>query len=77
MNLFAQLEAGAQQLAVANAVKLAVVSALTEREQVNISNKIMGDVNLLPSMFVSWVKTEEGKAAVRALVDKFTGDVVP
>lgn len=76
MNILGQLEQGAQQLQVANSVKLALFSALTEREQVNISRKVMGNINLLPSMFVTWVGTEEGTAAVRALVDKFTGDTV-
>jgi hypothetical protein len=62
-----------QQLAVANSIKTALIGALTEREQINLSKKIMGNVELLPQMFITWVKTEEGKLAVRAMVDKFTG----
>lgn len=75
MNILGQLEQSAQQLQIANAIKQALFMALSEREQVNLSTKIMGNLNLLPNMFVTWVSTEEGKAAVRALVDKFTGDV--
>lgn len=73
MNFMSQIEAGVQQLAVANSIKNALIGALDEPRQVAISTKIMGNVDLLPQMVIAWLKTEEGKLAMRAMVDKFTG----
>jgi hypothetical protein len=73
MNIMGQIENGMQQLQIANAVKNAVIAALDPQRQISISSKIMGNVNLLPQMFITWVNTEEGKAAVREMADKFTG----
>jgi hypothetical protein len=76
MNVMGQIEEGMKQLAIASAIQTALLGALTEREKINLSTRVMGNRDLLPSMIISWVKTEEGALALRALVDKFTGDEV-
>lgn len=69
--ILGQVTAGMQQLETANRMKGLVIAALTQEQQIGISQKVMGDINLLPPMLMSWLATPEGKAAVCELADKF------
>lgn len=71
--LIGQISGGLQQLEVANRIKNVFIAALTPQQQLAISAKIMGDLNLLPSMLVSWGSTEAGKQAIQQLANQFIG----
>jgi sarcosine oxidase gamma subunit len=46
----------------------AIGAALTPEQQLNVSSLVAAG----PDKFIAWTRTDEGRAAVQALADKFT-----
>jgi hypothetical protein len=63
------LEQVAAQISAADKLKTAIGMALTPEQQIAVSAKIAGG----PDVFVFWSHTDEGRAAIRELADRFTG----
>lgn len=68
MNLMEQIAAASRQMEAASRVKAAIGRALTAEQQLAVSAKIADG----PERFIVWATTDDGRAAIRALADKFT-----
>jgi 6,7-dimethyl-8-ribityllumazine synthase len=62
------VQQGMQKLQQADRVKIAIGMALTQDQQIAVSAKIANG----PDAFIAWAATDDGRAAIRELADKFT-----
>lgn len=69
MNLMEQIAQVSRQLENVNRIRNAIGAALTKEQQLAVSAKIAGG----PEKFIEWIATDEGRATVRLVADRFIG----
>ena len=67
MNLMQQIANASQQMESAARIRAAVGSALTPEQQLAVSSKVASG----PEQFIAWAHTDEGRATIRLVADRF------
>lgn len=67
MNLMEQIAAASRQMEGAARIKAAIGAALTPEQQLAVSAKIADG----PERFIVWATTDEGRATIRLMADRF------
>lgn len=65
--LMDKLRDGAAKLATVDKIRDALYNTLTTEQQIEVSRKVNADKDAM----ANWIRTDAGRDAVRALVDKF------
>lgn len=67
MNLMEQIANASRQMENAARIRAAVGSALTSDQQLGVSAKVASG----PEQFIAWTQTDEGRATIRLVADRF------
>lgn len=67
MNLMEQIARVSRQMESAERIKSAIGAALTPEQQLAISARVADG----PDKFIAWASTNEGRATIRLVADKF------
>lgn len=67
MNLMEQIARASRQMENAERIKAAIGAALTPEQQLAVSARVADG----PAKFIAWCSTNEGRAAIKELADKF------
>ena len=75
--ILGQITAGVQQLEVANNLRAAFGAALTEEQQIAVSDKVVVGGQFNPNALLRWLATDEGRKAARGFAEAFIGKPAP
>lgn len=67
MNLMEQIARASRQMESAERIKAAIGGALSAEQQLAISARVTDG----PAKFITWCSTNEGRAAIKEMADKF------
>lgn len=67
MNLMEQIAKASRQMESAERIKSAIGGALTPEQQLAISARVADG----PAKFIAWTSTNEGRATIRMVADRF------